>query len=219
MNTLIVKKRNRPYLHIFSVELLVQWEALDDPLVPGMKSTELDPLVGRVPADRRKQQLLVVMRSVSILVQIRQPVLQLLALLLLLLFLVHMSCSRLDLCFRTRTLVQPLVLDAGLVHTDGEEEEEMEMMERRGRRRRGEMEMMERKRRGRRRRNRVSEHNTFYANQQKKRDFGLRAERWKRRKKKRKRSKASGGRLQGEEAEQLVPGLPVSAPGRDSPGV
>jgi len=57
MNTLIVKKRNRPYLHIFSVELLVQWEALDDPLVPGMKSTELDPLVGRVPADRRKQRI------------------------------------------------------------------------------------------------------------------------------------------------------------------
>lgn len=44
------EEEKKQYLHIFGVQLLVQWEALHDALVTGVKGAQLHPLVGGVPA-------------------------------------------------------------------------------------------------------------------------------------------------------------------------
>ena len=41
--------RKESHLDVFSVELFVQWEALDSPLVTGVEGAQLHPLVGGVP--------------------------------------------------------------------------------------------------------------------------------------------------------------------------
>lgn len=44
------------YLHIFSIQLLIQWEALDNTLITGMERTKLYPLVGWISANRANKQ-------------------------------------------------------------------------------------------------------------------------------------------------------------------
>lgn len=48
----IAARTKRHYLHIFGIQLLVQWEALDNALITGVESTQLYPLVGRISASR-----------------------------------------------------------------------------------------------------------------------------------------------------------------------
>ena len=50
------RKKKKLYLHIFSIKLFIQWEALDDALITGVKSTELHPLVGRISADGKREK-------------------------------------------------------------------------------------------------------------------------------------------------------------------
>lgn len=52
----IVAERKHEYLHIFSIQLFIQWETLDYPLVTGMESTQLYPLVGGIPANRAMEK-------------------------------------------------------------------------------------------------------------------------------------------------------------------
>lgn len=52
----LAAKTEGQYLHIFGIKLLIQREALDGALIPGMKCTQLYPLVGRIPAKIKKKK-------------------------------------------------------------------------------------------------------------------------------------------------------------------
>lgn len=44
------------YLHIFSIKLFIQWEALDNAFIAGMERAQLYPLVGRISASRAQEK-------------------------------------------------------------------------------------------------------------------------------------------------------------------
>lgn len=51
-----VVARKQEYLDIFSIKLFIQWKALDYPLITGMESTQLYPLVGGISANRDRKK-------------------------------------------------------------------------------------------------------------------------------------------------------------------
>lgn len=50
---IILSASKQEYLHIFSVKLFIQWEALDYPFITSMECSQLYPLVGRISATER----------------------------------------------------------------------------------------------------------------------------------------------------------------------
>lgn len=55
--TVLAIRRKRQYLHIFSIKLFIQWEALNYALIAGVERTQLYPLVGRISASRAKEKV------------------------------------------------------------------------------------------------------------------------------------------------------------------
>lgn len=49
-------RTERHYLHIFSIKLLVQWEALNNALIAGVERTQLYPFVGRISAKKAREK-------------------------------------------------------------------------------------------------------------------------------------------------------------------
>lgn len=62
----VIKINNKDYLHIFSIELLIQRETLDYALITSMKSAKLHPLVGRISGKQNKKKHLCLKVTVNV---------------------------------------------------------------------------------------------------------------------------------------------------------